>query len=156
MKNTTITNRVLESVVYAINDWCFQHQCHHTDFEYSWDDEIKDFVMPEFLPPVPMVQFLNNNHEIIAQNWLDASTQPLLDYSKSNILNDYIYNIVEKSYINIHALTWTLSRSKIDRIRFIKIGNNLYDIWSKLISDSDTNVYPKSKYLLAREKERYC
>lgn len=154
--NTEIT---LVNIAKAILDWCYQQGVCPADFEYEWNPEKEEYTLPEWVPEEPIVQFLNCAGEILAQNWIGVSnTYPTWQHeSRSAVLNDCNNSIFEEYGINICSLTWTLSRSKIDRVRFVKIGNNLYDIWNRiLVSDSDNTKYPKSKYLLTKEKERYC
>ena len=153
--NTEIT---LVNIAKAILDWCGrQGVCLDFISEYYWDGE--DYNIPAWVPEEPMVQFLSCTGEIISQNWMSSSCcQPNWQHTtKSAILNDCNNSVFEEYGINICSLTWTLPRSKMDKIRYVKIGNNLYDIWNRiLISESDNTEYPKSKYLLEREKERYC
>lgn len=162
MKNSVTTFNteiVMTNIAKAILDWCYQQGVCPADFEYEWNPELEEYTIPDWVPQEPMVQFLNCAGEILAQNWMASSCcYPNWQYeSKSAILNDCYISVFEEYGINIQSLTWTMSRSKIDRVRFVKIGNNLYDIWNRiLISESDNTEYPKSKYLLEREKERYC
>lgn len=162
MKNSVTafnTETVMTNIAKAVLDWCCQQDVSPADFEYEWNSELEEYTIPDWVPQEPMVQFLSCTKEVLAQNWMQACCcYPNWQHeTKSTILNNCCNAIFEEYGINICSLTWTMSRSKIDRVRFVKIGNNLYDIWNRiLISDSDNTVYPKSKYLLVKEEERYC
>ena len=160
MKNSVTafnTEIVMTNIAKAVLDWCCQQDVSPADFEYEWNSELEEYTIPDWVPQEPMVQFLSCTKEIISQNWIAASCSypNWQHHTKSTIVNDCRDSIFEEYGINICSLTWTLSKSKIDKIKYVKIGNNLYDIWN-LTSESDNTKYPKSEYLLAKEKERYC
>lgn len=118
------TECLIEGIALALLNWMEEYNCKPSDFVYTLDEEQGVYKLPDHVPAIPLLEFRDSKNQKI------ASSDDVSYYgNKSPFLNECYERIHRKYAFRLESVTSILSRSKLDKLRYVKINDTVYDLW---------------------------